>query len=219
MISKAALYLRVSTDRQTVENQREEVERLARARGFEPVLFEETESAVRRRPVFDRMMSEVRVGRLQAVAVWSLDRLGRGFTCFDTYRELSRLNVRVLSVREPWSDTDGPARDLLAAVMSWVSGFERDRLIARTKAGLERARRQGKKLGRPRLSPIKLAAAAKDVAEGMSQRGAARNRGISEAALRAYLKQQRPHSVVTFRNGPEQPPPSSPFVCLARTPA
>jgi DNA invertase Pin-like site-specific DNA recombinase len=72
--------------------------------------------------------------------------------------------------------------------MAWVSGFERQRLVERTKAGLERARRQGKKLGRPRLSPLKLAAAAADVEAGMSQRGAARKRGISEAALRAYLR-------------------------------
>lgn len=185
---QAALYLRVSTERQTAENQVAEVHQLARARGFEPVVYEEVESAVRKRPVFDRMMSDLRASRAQALCVWSLDRLARGFQCFDIYRELSRLNVRVLSVREPWTDTDGPARDLLVAVMSWVSGFERLRLIERTKAGLERARRQGKKLGRPRLSPLKLAAAAADVEAGMSQRGAARNRGISEASLRAYLK-------------------------------
>jgi DNA invertase Pin-like site-specific DNA recombinase len=187
---QAALYLRVSTERQTAENQVAEVHQLARARGFEPVVYEEVESAVRKRPVFDRMMSDLRASRAQALCVWSLDRLARGFQCFDIYRELSRLNVRVLSVREPWTDTDGPARDLLVAVMSWVSGFERQRLIERTKAGLERARRQGKKLGRPRLSPLKLAAAAADVEAGMSQRGAARKRGISEAALRAYLRAQ-----------------------------
>ena len=62
--------------------------------------------------------------------------------------------------------------------MSWVSGFETQRLIERTKASLERARRQGKKLGRPRLSPLKLEAAAVDVRGGMSQRAAARKRGI-----------------------------------------
>jgi DNA invertase Pin-like site-specific DNA recombinase len=75
--------------------------------------------------------------------------------------------------------------------MAWVSGFERQRLVERTKAGLERARRQGKKLGRPRLSPFKLAAAAQSAASGLSQRGAARKWGISEAALRAYLRAQK----------------------------
>jgi DNA invertase Pin-like site-specific DNA recombinase len=191
-LSIAAIYLRVSTLDQTTQNQVVEVRQLALARGYaDPVIYEETGSAVKRRPVFDRMMAEARAGRISVICVWSLDRLGRGFSAFDTFRELSRLNVRLLSVREPWTDVDGPARELLVAVMSWVSGFERQRLIERTKAGLERARRQGKKLGRPRLSPLKLAAAAEDVAAGMSQRGAARKRGISEAALRAYLRAQK----------------------------
>jgi DNA invertase Pin-like site-specific DNA recombinase len=111
--------------------------------------------------------------------------------------------VRLLSVREPWTDVDGPARELLVAVMAWVSGFERQRLIERTKAGLERARKQGKKLGRPRLSPLKLAAAAEDVAAGMSQRGAARKRGISEASLRAYLRSQKtPPSPTSLESHP-----------------
>ena len=192
MTNTAAIYLRVSTEDQTTENQVAEVRVLAAARGFPtPMLFEETGSAVRHRPIFEKMMAEARAGRVTCICVWSLDRLGRGFAAFDTFRELSRLNVRLLSVREPWTDVEGPARDLLAAVMSWVSGYERQRLVERTKAGLERAKRQGKILGRPRLSPVKLAAAAADIEAGMSQRGAARHRGISEAALRAYLRSER----------------------------
>lgn len=52
------------------------------------------------RPVLDAMLADVRAGRVEAVAIWSLDRLGRGFACFDLFRELSRLGVRILSVRE-----------------------------------------------------------------------------------------------------------------------
>jgi len=82
------------------DNQTAEVRHLALARGYEPVVFEEMESAVKARPVLDAMLA-------------------------DLLRELSRLGVRILSVREPWTDVDGPARELLAAVMAWVSGFER----------------------------------------------------------------------------------------------
>jgi DNA invertase Pin-like site-specific DNA recombinase len=64
---------------------------------------------------------------------------------------------------------------------------ERTTLIKFTKAGLERARREGKRLGRPRLSPLALAAAAADVDAGLSRREAARRRGISESAVRVYL--------------------------------
>jgi len=182
---KAAVYLRVSTEHQTVENQRADVEQLARARGFsELALYEETESAMKRRPVFDRMMADVRAGRVEAVVIWSLDRLGRGFTCFDTYRELVRLGVRVLAVREPWLDADGPARDLLAAVMAWVSGFERQRLVERTRAGLERAKRQGKKLGRPAASPLKVGTALQLVEGGLSIRAAAAKAGVARETVR-----------------------------------
>ena len=180
----AALYLRVSTDRQMTENQLDDVRRLALARGYEVTVYEEVESAMKRRPVLDRLLADVRAGRISAIAVWSLDRLGRGFQCFDLFRELTRLGVRVLSVREPWTDVDGPARELLVAVMSWVSGFERQRLVERTKAGLERARRQGKRLGRPRTSPLKLGAAVERVRAGQSIREVAKATGVNRETLR-----------------------------------
>ena len=62
-----------------------------------------------------------------------------------------------------------------------------DRLIQRTVAGLERARREGKKLGRPRASPLKLAAAARLVADGASIRMAAKQGGVSFETLRRHL--------------------------------
>ena len=65
---RAALHLRVSSDRQTVENQRAEVEQLARARGYETAVYEELGSAAKRRPVFDRMLADVRAGKLRPLA-------------------------------------------------------------------------------------------------------------------------------------------------------
>jgi putative DNA-invertase from lambdoid prophage Rac len=147
---RAAVYLRVSSERLTTDNQTAEVRDLAIARGYEPVLYEEVESAAKARPVFDRMLSDVRAGRVHAVAVWALDRLHRSMTgAINTVLELDRLGVPVLSVREGWLDTGGPVRPLLVAIFGWVAEQERTRLIERTKAGLERARREGKRLGRP----------------------------------------------------------------------
>lgn len=148
------MYLRVSkSDGQTVENQRPEVEALAA--GFEVVeVFEDRQSAFKRRPQFEAMLHGFRrrqYGSSPHLVLWSLDRLGRGLGCLDLFRELVGLGVRVHSVREPWTATDGPALELLVAVMSWVSGFERQRLVERTRAGLERARRSGRRLGRPRV--------------------------------------------------------------------
>ena len=184
----AAIYLRVSTDRQTAENQVTEVRQLAVARGYEPVVYEEVESAAKARPVLDRMLADIQAGRIHAVAVWALDRLHRSMTgAINTVLELDRLGVPVLSVREPWLDTSGPVRPLLVAIFGWVAEQERARLIERTKAGIERARRQGKKLGRPRASAILLYAARDLVAAGIPVAEAARQKGVSRSTLQRFL--------------------------------
>ena len=68
-----------------------------------------------------------------------------------TVLELDLLGIIVMSLREPWLDTAGPVRSLFVAIFGWVAEQERERLRERTKAGLERARRQGKRIGRRRL--------------------------------------------------------------------
>jgi predicted site-specific integrase-resolvase len=97
---KAAVYVRVSTDRQTVQNQLADLERLAQARGYEVTVYEEVESAAKARPVLYRLLADARAGRVQAVAVWALDRLHRSMVgAIQTVLELDRLGVRVLSAR------------------------------------------------------------------------------------------------------------------------
>lgn len=185
---RAALYVRVSTERQTAENQVAEVRQLAVARGFEPFLYEEAESAAKARPVLDRMLADVRAGRVHAVAVWALDRLHRSMTgAINTVLELDRLGVPVLSVREGWLDTSGPVRPLLVAIFGWVAEQERTRLIERTKAGLERARRQGKRLGRPPASQVLLYAARDLVVVGVPVAEAARRKGVARSTLQRFL--------------------------------
>ncbi len=170
---RAAVYLRVSSDRQTIENQRADVEQVARARGYDVVLYEETESATKRRPVFDGMLADARAGKVQAVVIWAVDRLHRSMQgAINDVLELDRLGVRVLSVRESWLDTSGPVRPLLVAIFGWVAEQERSRLIERTRAGLERVN-----------------AAADAVRSGASIRKAAATKGIPESSLRRFLAQ------------------------------
>jgi DNA invertase Pin-like site-specific DNA recombinase len=203
---RCAMYVRVSTDRQTAENQLAEVRQLAVARGYEPVVYEEVESAAKARPVLDSMLADVRAGRLQAVAVWALDRLHRSMTgAINTVLELDRLGVPVLSVREGWLDTSGPVRPLLVAIFGWVAEQERTRLIERTRAGLDRARRQGKTLGRPRTSSVLLHAAADMVARGEPVAAAARTKGVSRAALRRWLAENA--TAAGAANGPDRAAP------------
>ena len=190
---RAAIYARVSSadGRQTTANQVPELQRLAAARGFDAAVYEEQESAAKARPVLEQMLAEARAGRIQAVVVWALDRVHRSMVgAITTVLELDRLGVQVISLKEPWLDTSGPVRSLLVAIFGWVAEQERTRLIERTKAGLERARAQGKRLGRPPCSPVLLGAAADHVAEGMSIRAAAKAAGVPERSLRRHLLRQ-----------------------------
>jgi len=182
----AAIYLRVSKSdgSQSVENQRPEVEQLAKARGFEVVTtYEETMSAAKHRPTYDQMLKDARRGKFKVLLVWALDRFGRSMTGNLTdVLELDRLGVTVVSVRETWLDTGSPVRSLLVAIFSWVAEQERTRLIERTKAGLQAARRRGAKIGRPRRR-VDLDRARELRAGGQSLRAVAKELGVGYATL------------------------------------
>ena len=189
--AKVAIYMRVSkTDgTQTTDNQRPEVEAMARQRGEVVQSFVEEGSAAKKRPVFEAMMQAARAGEFSCLVVWALDRFGR--TLVGNMRdllELEKLGVCVVSCRESWLDTCGPTRPLLIAIFSWCAEQERTRLIDRTKAGIARVRAGGKRWGRDGI--------AVDVAEGvrlltderLSQRAAAKRMGLSLSVFHRALK-------------------------------
>lgn len=154
-----AAYLRVSTDKQTTENQEPSIRQLVEAREgagswTEGAVWRESASAVKQRPAFDALMEAARAGRFRRIYVWSLDRFGRSM--FKNLRDLTSLaewNVQVISAREPWieSTADPMLKKLLLAIFSWVAEHEHTRLKERTRAGLDRARAAGTKLGRPKV--------------------------------------------------------------------
>jgi DNA invertase Pin-like site-specific DNA recombinase len=185
----AALYLRVSTSEQTCENQRAELEQLARARGWAPVWYEETASGAKARPVLDQLVRDAKAGKVPVLAFWALDRLSRegAGPVLALVNELSRVGVKLVSVREPWLDTSGPFGDALVAFAATMARLERERLIERTKAGLARARAQGKRLGRAPASPLKVAAAVERVRAGASIREAAKASGVGYGTVRRAL--------------------------------
>ncbi len=158
---RAAVYLRVSTDRQTVENQRPEVDRVIAERGLEVVrAYEESESAVKRRPEFDRMLADGKTGAFDVLVVWALDRFGRAAVDnLLAVRDLDAAGVTVVSAREPWLDTSGPFREPMMFLVSWLGEQERKRLIERTHAGIARAREKGTKSGKAIGRPKRLARA------------------------------------------------------------
>ena len=153
---KVAAYLRVSTTGQDASNQLPDIERFCQSRGWTITkYYRENESGWKsgHQKELARLLADVRDGNnhFDYLVVWSIDRLSRGgvgqiFALIDTFR---RYGCQLISVKEQWLETSGVAAELLLAVTSWIAKFESDRRSERTKAGLARAVKEGKRLGRP----------------------------------------------------------------------
>lgn len=159
-MKRAAAYYRVSTWDQTIENQRAAVRPLVEGRGWRLVHeVEETASGAKQRKGWKTIIDDARRRRIDVVAVWSLDRVGRSlWSISDAVRELDALGVKLVSVQEPWLDLPDGAGELaellrahMVSMFDFVAAFERRRLIDRTLAGHATARRNGKTIGRPRV--------------------------------------------------------------------
>jgi DNA invertase Pin-like site-specific DNA recombinase len=159
---RIALYLRVSTKprvrsiikEQSVENQRAKLTEFAKAMSWRiSQTFEDRESGAKKdRPGFRALMDAAARREFDGVLVWSLDRFSRegiGKTC-DHLRKLASYKVAFRSYSEPFLDTTGDFGELITAIFAFFAAFERKRISERTVAGMERARRQGKHVGRPR---------------------------------------------------------------------
>lgn len=160
---KAAIYVRVSKtseDLQNPENQIVPLENLAEALGMEicEIYVDRTTGSTSNRPSFQRMMKDAFAMKFDVILIWSLDRFSReGILQTLNYIEtLNNYGIRLKSLQDSWLDTkDQSTVNLMLAILSWVAKQERERIIERTNAGLERARKQGKKLGRPKGSKDK----------------------------------------------------------------
>jgi len=185
---RTAVYLRVSTEEQTLDNQRADIKRLIRARRLRLVAsFEEQVSAAKARPEFAAMLDAAHRGEFETLVVWALDRLGRSMVGnLQAVLDLDRCGVKVISINEPWLDTGGPVRSLLIAIFGWVAEQERIRMGERTKAGLERARRQGVVIGRPRRS-IDIRRAESLLDKGLSLREVAKRLKVPASTLHRAL--------------------------------
>jgi DNA invertase Pin-like site-specific DNA recombinase len=186
--SRVALYMRVSTEEQTTTNQRPELVKMAKTRGLVIVReYEEVMSAAKARPTFDRMMEEAHAGAFDVLLVWALDRFGRSMLGnLQAIIRLDKCGVRTMSARESWLEMEGPARQLLIGVFSWVAEQERKRLSERTIAGMDRARAAGRIVGRPRAH-VPLSIARKLLEDGHSRVFVAKKLGTSPASLARAL--------------------------------
>ena len=154
MHQRIAFYIRVSKEEQTAENQMLELTRLAELEQWKDITVFEDEGITgslgrEARPGFDELLNRAARGHFDIVAAWSLDRLGREPA--DVF-ELAKLASRkgfTIYLHKDRIDTGTAAGELFFTIMAGMAKFERRRLQERVKAGLERARAQGKTLGRP----------------------------------------------------------------------
>lgn len=153
-MKRAALYLRVSTDEQTTENQRQELMRVAAQRGWTIAgVYEDAgisgAKGRDKRPGLDALMKASTRGHHDVVMAWAVDRLGRSLQdLVGTLHELHAAGVD-LFLHQQAIDTTTPTGRAMFGMLGVFAEFERSMIQARVKAGIERARGQGKRLGRP----------------------------------------------------------------------
>jgi DNA invertase Pin-like site-specific DNA recombinase len=184
---KIALLSRVSTSRQDNENQLIQLREFAGMQGWEIVaeyVDTVTGSGKKARAQFDAMMVAASQRKFSLVLFWKLDRFSREGTRA-TLRYLQQLDdwgVGWRSFTEPFFDSCGMMKDVVLAIMSTLAQQERITISERTRAGLERTRKAGTRLGR-RPADVDMALVEKRHAGGESLRGIARSLQVSPALL------------------------------------
>jgi DNA invertase Pin-like site-specific DNA recombinase len=203
-MKRTALYLRVSTLDQHPETQRYALEQLAAQRGLTIVAtYEDRISGARvSRPGLDQLMADARRGQFDIVLVWACDRLARSVTHFlQTLDEFNRLGIEFISFREQL-DTGGPLGRAVVVIIAAIAELERGLIRERVRAGIRRARLEGRRLGRPPLA-LNRDAVLRDRERGMSISQLAQQHGIAETSVRRLLRQAKP----TLPKGSPQPAP------------
>ena len=148
---RAAIYARVSTFEQEPENQLVELRRYVEARGWEAVEHVDrgVSGAKDRRPALDVLVRDARRRRFDVLVCWRLDRLGRNLRhLILLLDDLQAVGVAFVSLQEG-IDATTPAGRLQLHILGAIAEFERARIAERVTAGLQRARNEGKRLGRP----------------------------------------------------------------------
>lgn len=147
---KVAIYLRVSTSDQTVENQKLPLIEYCKRMNWDYEIFEESESTRKTRPIQWDLYNRLLKKEFDGLLVYKFDRWARSTKELVEHMEnLVNRNVRVISFSEN-IDLDSSMGRAMLTIISAFAQLERDLIRERTLAGLQRAKAQGKKLGRPK---------------------------------------------------------------------
>ena len=177
---KAAIYSRVSTDKQTTDNQIRELMEVAKRHQWtvEAVYSDVISGATDRRPELDKMMEAVARKEIDIILAWDVSRLGRSLQHLVSL--LSEIHAKGINLflHQSGIDTTTPSGKAMFQMMGVFAEFERSMISERVRSGLDRAKAQGKKLGRPAVPPV-TAKKVRDLRkEGLSWRKIANKVGV-----------------------------------------
>jgi DNA invertase Pin-like site-specific DNA recombinase len=190
-MTRVAIYARVSTLDQEPENQLAELRQYAAARQWTIAEYVDkgVSGAKDSRPALDALLKDARRRRFDVLLCWRLDRLGRNLRhLVILLDELRSVGVEFVSLNEG-IDATTPAGKLQLHILAALAEFERERIRERVIAGLARARAQGKRLGRPRTTPAKIAV------PGGTVRAAAKAWAVSKTTAAKWIREGRSPSV------------------------
>ena len=189
-MKRAALYCRVSTGDQHLETQLLDLRELAKQRGLEIVreYSDVISGAKSKRPGLDSLMSDARRRRFDVVLVAAFDRIARNVRHFlDVLDELNHLGIQFISLREN-VDTGGPLGRAMLTIIGAISELERSLIVERVKAGMRRAKLEGRRIGRTPLD-IDREQVVSDRRSGMSLTKVASKHHISRASVCRLVKE------------------------------
>lgn len=194
---RAGLYIRVSTDGQTVENQRLALQTVAERRGWE-IVQTYSDCGISgakgrdERPGFDTMLRDAGRRRFDLLMVWSIDRLGRSTAAVSAaLEELQAAGVAIYADREGMDATTPHGRAMLQMAAVFAE-LERGMLRERVNAGLARARAAGKQLGRPKVGTDVEAAVAARLMAGVGILKVARELGVGVSTVQRIKGEMAP---------------------------
>ena len=194
MNRKVAIYARVSTDGQTTDNQLLELNKVLEKSNWELVdtYIDEGISGSKgrdKRPELDRMLKDAVRRKFDVVMSWNVDRLGRSLQdLLHLLSELHSMNID-LYLHQQGIDTTTPAGKAMFQMLGVFAEFERSMIQERVKAGLARAKSQGKRLGRPPVPSSKIKAIRKKHKEGLSIRKIAKEVNVGHGVIQRVIKE------------------------------
>ena len=187
-----AVYIRVSTEAQRTDSQDQELKRYCRQRGWQDPAFytDKISGGTATRPQLDRLMQDIRAGKIERLIVYKLDRLGRSLTHLALILdELNRLKVPLIASSQGIDTSeDNPAGRLQLGVLMAVAEFERGIIKERVNAGLAAAKARGVQLGRPATINGRADEVRKLKAQGLGLRAIARELKMPPSSVHKALQ-------------------------------